>query len=85
MSAHTPHTDIRNAPLAHFIDPHSRRDWPLEDSHVCWNIELWRLFLSPLASFPGLKFTALTLWYECGMYIWKIGEVHEKYVQCLNI
>ena len=48
----------------------------------------WRLFLSPLAHFPGPKKAALTLWYECyydmftpggGMYIWKIQDMHERY------
>ncbi len=51
-------------------------------------IIVWRLYLSPLARFPGPKLAALTLWYECyydvlkpggGTYIWKIEEMHEKY------
>lgn len=49
---------------------------------------LWRLFLSPLRSFPGPKLAALTLWYEFyydvvkdggGQYIWEIEKMHKKY------
>ena len=49
---------------------------------------LWRLYLSPLACFPGPKLAALTLWYECyydvfkpggGMYIWEIEKMHQRY------
>ena len=45
-----------------------------------------RLYLSPLAKFPGPKLAALTLWYEFyydvikgGKYTWEIGRMHEKY------
>ena len=53
---------------------------------VCLGV--WRLFLCPLAGFPGPKLAALTLWYECyydafkpggGLYIWRIEEMHKKY------
>ena len=53
---------------------------------VC--LSVWRLYLCPLAGFPGPKLAALTLWYECyydvlkpggGLYIWKIEEMHKKY------
>lgn len=47
---------------------------------------LYRLFLSPLADFPGPKLAALTSWYECyydvikpGQYVWKIQELHKHY------
>lgn len=45
-----------------------------------------RLYLSPVAKFPGPKLAAATFWYEFyfdvvkrGQYIWKIREMHEKY------
>lgn len=51
---------------------------------------VYRLYLSPLASFPGPKLAAVTLWYEFyydvvqqGRYIWRIKEMHEKYGTCL--
>ncbi|MCJ1368214.1 hypothetical protein MMC16_007355 [Acarospora aff. strigata] len=49
---------------------------------------VWRLYLSPLSSFPGPKLAVLTLWYEFyydvlksggGLYIWKIEELHKIY------
>lgn len=47
---------------------------------------VYRLYLSPIAKFPGPKLAALTLWYEFyydvvkrGRYTWKIREMHEKY------
>ena len=47
---------------------------------------LYRLYLSPLAKFPGPKLAAATLWYEFyydvvkrGRYTWKIQELHEQY------
>lgn len=45
----------------------------------------YRLYLSPLAKFPGRKLAALTLWYEFyhdyfrrGQYTWEIADMHEK-------
>ena len=49
-----------------------------------------RLYLSPLAKFPGPRLAALTLWYEFyydvikgGKYTWEIGKMHEKYGRCI--
>ncbi len=46
----------------------------------------YRLYLSPLAKFPGPKLAALTLWYEFyhdvikgGKYTWEIAKMHERY------
>lgn len=45
-----------------------------------------RLYLSPIAKFPGPRLAALTLWYEFyydvylgGQYTFKIGEMHAQY------
>ena len=47
---------------------------------------LYRLWLSPIAKFPGPKLAALTFWYEFyydvvkgGQYTWEIRRMHEKY------
>lgn len=47
---------------------------------------VYRLFFSPLSKFPGPKLAAATFWYEFyydavlkGRYVFKIGELHEKY------
>ena len=52
----------------------------------------YRLYLSPIASFPGPKLAALTLWYEFyydvildGRYTWKIAELHEQYGPIIRI
>lgn len=50
---------------------------------------VYRLYLSPIAKFPGPRFAALTFWNEfwydvvCGgRYTWKIAEYHERYGEC---
>jgi hypothetical protein len=55
----------------------------------CVSLLVYRLYLSPLAKFPGPKLAAATLWYEFyydvvkrGRYTWKIGEMHKKYGTC---
>lgn len=47
---------------------------------------LYRLYLDPLAKFPGPKLAALTLWYEFyydvikrGKYTFEIEKIHEAY------
>jgi hypothetical protein len=49
-------------------------------------LALYRLYLSPLARFPGPKFAALTRWYEFyydvvlqGQFIFQIQKMHKKY------
>lgn len=53
---------------------------------------LYRLFFSPIASFPGPRLAALTMWYEFyydvvkpGQYTWKIAELHKKYGPIIRI
>ncbi|KAL8719988.1 MAG: hypothetical protein Q9225_003080 [Loekoesia sp. 1 TL-2023] len=53
---------------------------------------IWRLYLSPIAQFPGPRFAALTFWNEFyydvwlgGKYTWKIAEYHEKYGPIIRI
>lgn len=50
------------------------------------SLAIYRLWLSPLARFPGPRLAALTLWYEFyhdvlrgGQYGRKIAELHEAY------
>lgn len=49
-------------------------------------LAIYRLYLSPIAKFPGPKLAALTLWYEFyhdvvrgGQYCFKINELHDQY------
>lgn len=53
---------------------------------------IWRLYLSPLAKFPGPKLAALTLWVEFyydvylnGQYTAKLIKWHEKYGPIIRI
>ena len=50
------------------------------------SLAVYRLYLSPIANFPGPKLAALTLWYEFyhdvvrgGQYVFKINELHDQY------
>ena len=52
----------------------------------CWTVVLYRLFLHPLAQFPGPKLAAVTRWYEAyydivrnGQYTSRIADLHKKY------
>lgn len=49
-------------------------------------LAVYRLYLHPLARFPGPKLAALTRWYEgyydlyqSGQYTFKIAELHKQY------
>jgi len=53
---------------------------------TCLAVVVYRLYFHPLASFPGPKLAAATLWYETyydafqgGQYMWKIAEMHKRY------
>ena len=50
------------------------------------SLAVYRLFLHPLAKFPGPKLAALTRYYEAyhdvvrnGQYTFKIAELHKEY------
>ncbi|KAH9894544.1 cytochrome P450 [Xylariomycetidae sp. FL2044] len=55
-------------------------------------LALYRLYLHPLARFPGPKLAAVTRWYEgyydvylSGRYTFKIAELHEQYGPIIRI
>ena len=50
------------------------------------SLAIYRLYLSPIAHFPGPKLTALSGWYETyydvfkgGQFIFRIEEWHKQY------
>ncbi|KAF4544715.1 Cytochrome p450 [Lasiodiplodia theobromae] len=53
---------------------------------------VYRLYLSPIAHFPGPRLAALTFWYEfyydvvrSGRYTWRIAEMHAQYGPVVRI
>ena len=47
---------------------------------------IYRLYLSPIAKYPGRRLAALTFWYEFyydvikrGTYMWEVERMHEVY------
>src|SRR5262245_41505928 len=49
-------------------------------------LAIYRLYLHPLAKFPGRKLAAVTMWYEFyydvikrGQYVFEIQKMHEEY------
>ncbi|KAI9841644.1 MAG: hypothetical protein M1837_000491 [Sclerophora amabilis] len=70
--------------------------WPslAATSFALWLISgaIYRLYISPLAKFPGPKLAALTLWYETyydvwhrGKYVYEIEQMHKKYGPIVRI
>ncbi|KAJ5084943.1 hypothetical protein NUU61_009522 [Penicillium alfredii] len=60
-------------------------------AYVLW-LAIDRLWLSPIAHFPGPKLAALTMWYEFyydsfleGQYTFRIAEMHRKYGPIVRI
>ena len=52
----------------------------------------WRLYLSPVAKFPGSKLAAVTFWYEFyydaikgGQYVFEIERMHQVYGKSLPV
>jgi hypothetical protein len=52
----------------------------------CLTLAFYRLYLHPLAKFPGPKLAAITRYYEAyydivqnGQYTFRIAEMHKKY------
>lgn len=49
-------------------------------------LAIYRLYISPIAKFPGPRLAALTFWYEFyhdvvrgGQYVFKINDLHDRY------
>lgn len=55
-------------------------------------LTLSRLYLSPIAKFPGPRLAAFTFWYEFyydvirkGQYTWKIQQLHQRYGPIIRV
>jgi cytochrome P450 len=56
------------------------------------SLAIYRLYLSPIAHFPGPRLAALTMWYEFyydsyagGQYTFEIAKMHQKYGPIVRI
>ena len=61
---------------------------------LAWGLygAFWRLYLSPVAKFPGRKLAALTFWYEFyydvikgGAYVYEIEKMHKEFGPIVRI
>ncbi|KAI9785213.1 MAG: hypothetical protein M1835_003379 [Candelina submexicana] len=59
--------------------------------YICYGA-IYRLYVSPIAKFPGPKLAALTFWYEFyydvykrGKYTWKLKELHQDFGPIIRI
>lgn len=57
-----------------------------------FSLIIYRLYLSPIAHFPGPKIVAVTQWYELyydlvhrGSYLFQIERMHDKYGRPLSL
>lgn len=81
--------DSLNASFSFGIKPYPERVALLVLFYVI-TLSVYRLYLSPIAHFPGSKFAALTGWYEVywdvfkgGQFINQIEKWHKRYGKCV--
>lgn len=95
-----PHSDSM-ASMATFVLPHQLSNYSTSQIAtflgLSWLLYLiclpiYRLYLSPLAKYPGRKLTIMTPWYEFyyewvkrGAYIWEIQDMHKQYGPVVRI
>lgn len=55
---------------------------------LAWGLSLavYRIYLSPLAKFPGRRLAVSTMWHEFyyqvikgGQYVWEVQKMHQEY------
>ena len=71
------------------MDPYQLLSWKTAAAVLvvyCASLAFYRLYLHPLAKFPGPKLAAITRWYELyydvireGQYTFKIADLHKAH------